>query len=115
MKQEILKKIVELAEGFAYDDSLKLFYLNGNTWIWFKEIQEWEHYPLLLRRAIEGWNRSNSSILYFIDLLSDHMEYANGSCPAALILLYKDYIKTKYLTPQEQAIEACLIELLEGK
>ena len=54
------------------------------------DITIWYLYPLLLRRAVEGWP----------DNLDEYIKT-------------NDYQKTVYLTPQEQAIEACLIELLE--
>ena len=116
MKQETLKKIVELADGF------ELEWLSGTLCIHTPDHEHWGvktfnktngPYPLLLRRAVEGWNKSNSTILHFIDLRSDHIECVNDPYPNSPILLYKDYPTTEYLTPQEQAIEACLIELLE--
>ncbi len=112
MKQEILKKIIELADGFAYDDSLKAFYLNGDTWVWFKEIDEWEFYPLLLRRAVEEYN-NNHKVYKDIHLCAEHLIFTNKDIRTQLY--FKNYPKTDYLTPQEQAIEACLIELLEDK
>ncbi len=111
MKQETLKKIITLADGFAYDDRLKAFYLNGDTWVWFKEIQKWEDYPLLLRRAVEGWNDkyADSETDTAIQVECDNIIEMS----AGFFVKYSSYLKTDYLTPQEQAIEACLIELLE--
>ncbi len=120
MEQETLKKIVELADGFEYIEVLgeftiietpgrQVFHLNQ------LECGDWkcELYPFLLRRAVEGWNKSNPTICYFIDLNKEYLEYGNNCYPNHPLLWYKNYQKTEYLTPQEQAIEDCLIELLE--
>ncbi len=115
MKQETLKKIITLAVGFAYDDSLKAFYLNGDTWVWFKEIQKWEDYSLLLRRAVEGWNDKHAeSSNYKDDInISPNVVLRYEKDVLEKVYRHAEYKKTDYLTPQEQAIEACLIELLE--
>jgi hypothetical protein len=98
MKQETLKQIVELAEGFEYVDEFAEFTIietPGMQVIHLNQLEcdDWRYelYPLLLRRAVEGWK----------DNLDDLINTQN-------------YQKTDYLTPQEQAIEVCLIELLEG-
>ena len=120
MKTETLKKIVELADGFEviedvegigdicnYDRSIMSSPLD--------EIHEYCHYPLLLRRAIEGWNRKygrtsdyQNTIELCADVLMTFIDYEINK-----VYRHKEYEKTDYLTPQEQAIEACLIELLE--
>ena len=114
MKTETLKKIVELADGFTNWMSLDLPCVKLHTpeekiSIALKYIEKWEHYPLLLRRAVEGWNqsRSNHEIVTGCTCLDiiDHDGIDNFQLD--------NYEKTDCLTPQEQAIEACLIELLE--
>jgi len=118
MKQETLKKIVELAEGFAYEriydptgkETARIVLIN-KTGIWciIDIIERWEYYPLILRRAVEGWNDIEArEIILTMEFVSvsnkpiDPDDY-----------WHHEYTKTEYLTPQEQAIEACLIELLE--
>ena len=111
MKVGTVKKMIMLAEGFAYNDSLEAFYMQGSTWIHFKHIQAWEHYPILLRRAVEGWNtefsdsKSYKAIILECDNILEMCSNFYGN--------FSDYPKTDYLTSQEQAIEACFIELLE--
>ena len=101
MKQETLKKIVELADGFEYIEEFGEFTIietPGRQVIHLNQLEcdDWKYelYPFLLRRAVEGWKEAQITL--------------NQNW-------YKDYPKTDYLTPQEQAIEACLIELLEDK
>ena len=61
-KQETLKKIVELADGFeniitSLDlPCVELCTPDEKISIALKYVEEWEHYPLLIRRAVEGWN-----------------------------------------------------------
>ena len=110
MKTETLKKIVELADGFEWLDAnkellhapgLKLFGI-------IALIEDKIVYPLLLRRAVEGWNKKNPPI----DLNGTHL-YHFPAGEEMMRLSYSAYAQTDYLTPQERAIEACLIELLE--
>ena len=92
MKQETLKKIVELADGFEMEENEIMHHWFSGTRLHLSKVTAtiWAHYPLLLRRAAEGWSDNLDDLIYT-----------------------DDYQKTDYLTPQEQAIEACLIELLE--
>ena len=115
MKQETLEKIVELADGFEMD-LLKGYvpyvkYLDRRHIA--KYITKWEHYPLLLRRAAEGVNSNGKYEIYlyinYILLESNNHPLTEGYKDWD----YSDYKKTDYLTPCEQALEACLIELLE--
>lgn len=133
MKQETLRKIVELADGFEIS---KEFATEGSydierfNIIYHKvsrsnvaHLKTWISYPLLLRRAVEGWNKKADDAdddYMFIQLLEDTINYAIDSswCKDGINgkrLWIDKYKKTDYLTPQEQAIEACLIELLEEK
>ena len=112
MTEQILKKIIELAKGFEQ--------LKGNiafeSCVRYKEqiciitqTEQWDLYPLLLRRAVEGWNRKNGP--YLIQILTDNVECFGGN-GFRIINNYFEYTDTEYLTQQEQAIEACLVELL---
>ncbi len=118
MKQETLKKIVELADGFEYriiggGASDKIITPSGDQPAYFTVIKSKELYPLLLRRAVEGWTMTGVSEGNFIipepEILIDRINWETHK-----IYRYSNYPKTDYLTPQEQAIEACLIELLEA-
>ena len=117
MKQETLKKIVELADGFEMEENEIMHHWFSGTRLHLSKVTAtiWAHYPVLLRRAAEGWNKSNPPICYFIDLNKEYLQYGDNCYPNHPLLWYKNYQKTDYLTPQEQAIEACLIELLENK
>ena len=116
MNKETLKKIVELAEGFEWSGECE----PAEDIVCFKEyimqandIQLFSGnilYPLLFHRAVDGWNIKNP--VYSIELCSYCVEHF-GKGNFMIINLHQDYEKTEYLTPQEQAIEACLIELLE--
>lgn len=110
MKVGTIKKMIMLAEGFAYNRDLEAFYIAGSTWAHFKYIRQWEFYPILLYRAVDGWNIEHNTNTLEVD--SDCVY-----CPELINtgVFCSEYTKTKYLTSQEQAIEACLIELMEGK
>lgn len=113
MKQETLKKIVELADGFEISiyRSFEFIHYKGDSCRHrLTDVVDWIHYPLLLRRAVEGWNDKDEP--YDIDLQNTSIYYW-GKDDYELEYNYSDYPKTEYLTPQEQAIEGCLIELLE--
>ncbi len=115
MKQKTTKKIIELADGFENWMSLdlscvKLHTADEKISIALKYISKWEHYPLLLRRAVEGWNKKNDPYDIAIDCKT-LLHY--GKSNLVIVKHFDDYQKTDYLTPQEQAIEACLVELLE--
>ena len=113
MTEKTLKKIIELADGFENWMSLDLSCVKLHTpdekiSIALKYISKWEHYPLLLRRAVEGWNKEHQYITDYIISQKDYIECSYlEKC-----YFYHEYKKTDYLTPQEQAIEACLVELL---
>ncbi len=114
MKQETLKKIVELADGYTLTKTGRAFYApDGESFRlnYLSKPMGTVNYGLLLYRAVEGWNglHPQQDILIgrtCIDIIDwegiDNFQIA-------------DYVKTDYLTPTEQAIEACLIELLEDK
>jgi len=136
MKVGTLKKVVELAEGFRWHTlevntdifkdyltipesfNVRHFYksafhgqINKPIKVYLSEVyKDGILYPLLLRRAVEGWNMLCRP--YLIQILTDNVECFGGN-GFRIINNYFDYQKTDYLTPQEQAIEACLIELLE--
>ncbi len=132
MKEETLKQIVELAPGFEWVDrengDYEVRLPENNTFLcsWCNHFRTnlWKqiYYPFLLRRAVEGWNGQGIENDYqYIDLQSDSISYSldvnkewqRGNV-GSTTLFYNKYQKTEYLTPQEQAIEACLIELLES-
>jgi len=113
MKQETLKKVIGLAEGFkAREDSPRLYLPNGIGVGFYYLKEDMTIYPLILRRAVEGWNGkyANSELHKAIIVECDNIIEMDSN----FYRNYSDYPKTKYLTPQEQAIEACLIELLES-
>jgi len=120
MKQETLKKIIELADGFEikYKDSHWSIRDPSGAWYSLEYFVKTKvAYPLLLRRAVEEWNRKGE---YGIYLYVDYMIIESNKGIQELTgdskeWDYDNYEKTDYLTPQEQAIEACLIELLEDK
>lgn len=122
MKQETFKKIVKLADGFEWKDKENEDYEiqlpENNTFLcsWCNHFRtdRWKqiYYPFLIRRAVAGWNEGRNP--YPIEIMADSVEYF-GFGDFRIINRYQDYKKSDYLNPQEQAIEACLIELLEAE
>ncbi len=121
MKQETLKKVIELADGFICEkvyspDNRELcrikFTNEIGIWCMSGVVENWSYYPLILRRAVNGINEIGE---YEISLRIGYilLEIDDPKVEDLKDWDYDDYPKTEYLTPQEQAIEACLIELLE--
>lgn len=119
MKQETLKKIVELADGFTYEriydpSGRELYRVNLTNifgrWSVICIIEKWEHYPLLLHRAVQGWNRQNEREQIKITRY-EIIFYRNGYQTKGFG--FKEQQPTKNLTPEEVAIEKALIFLLE--
>jgi hypothetical protein len=115
MKQETLKKIVELADGYHWEDGQVndpanfIYTLDNLNPEYQKNIWELVDYPLLLRRAAEGWSCDNPQYEIIIGRTCLDIIDWDGKDNFQL----NDYIQTDELTQQELAIEACLIELLE--
>ncbi len=126
MKQETFKKIVELAAGFEWYinrlEGVRVEFAES-CFAYRSEIVRgnllWKgtYYPLLLRRAVEGWNDIHAeSSNYKNDInISPNVVLRYEKNVLEKVYRHAEYKKTEYLTPQEQAIEACLIELLEDK
>ena len=114
MEVDFIRWMVGYAEGFEYyeggqvnDPANFIYTLDNLSPEYRKDMWELIVYPLLLRRAVEGCEHVIifcNERLTCLSLEDDRQSFD-----------YRDYPKTEYLTPQEQAIEACLIELLEEK
>ena len=125
MTEKQIKKVVELAEGFEifYDDLEDIYIRLSNNylrWVSILNITEWEHYPLLLYRAMEGFNLINIEDDYkYINIDADIIDYSNGvnstwrsGLCGSQRLWYKNYTPNVYLTTQEKALEAALWDVL---
>ena len=117
MTENQIKKLVELAElanGFdiSLDKMKKPLIQYKNSTQYLEDIDEWEHYPLLLYRLVEGWNKkeiaNRTGNALWIDPESVHGYY---NCKD-IFEEYDDYQGTLYLTAQEQALEVALEEVL---
>jgi hypothetical protein len=117
---DIIKKMVELAEGFSYP----IFILEEND-TWERQINlifDWSLFPLLIHRAVEGWNKNKKeeSILKEIIVYNDSVkliEYKEsregGFDPFAIVIKkFKNYQPSSF-TPCECACLHCLIEVLK--
>ncbi len=101
---DIIKKMVELAEGFGYMDyvlsqSSDLEQMRFNNII----------FPLLLHRAVEGWNKINPQ--HTILVYSNGLECWSDSDEPPMSLNFKDY-ELCHLTQCEMAIWDCLLNIL---
>jgi hypothetical protein len=99
---EIIKKMVELAEGFEIDDS-NIVYCGGMLTIELKKYFNFIVFPLLIHRAVEGWNKK----LYESIILVQH----NHLTKKESRYNFNDY-QPESLTPCECACLHCLIEVL---
>ena len=110
---EIIKKMVELAEGFEFIDgafarikySVTEKYANGYI--------DGFAFPLLLYRAVDGWNKKNlckpiQILCNCISFITDEDE------PASIEWGYdNEQYQPCHLTQCEMAILDCLIEVLK--
>ena len=117
MTEKQIIKAVRLAEGFYWMDDDILY---RDSVVYYKNIREWEHYPLLLYRAMEDFNLINIKDDYkYIDLDADIINYSSGvnsdwqkGEDGSKNIWYSNYTSTLYLTAQEQSLEAALEEVL---
>lgn len=114
---EIIKKMCELAEGFEWISSsmLKDFALKFNNINYYAEEYDFEYeiFPLLLHRCVEGWNKSKHTVDrtteqviviqhgYLFRFLSEHGKPYD----------FDNYLPC-HLTACEMAIWDCLIDVL---
>jgi hypothetical protein len=108
---EIIKKMSELAEGFDYA-GLKDFTYSGHMYSLGSGA-----FPLLLHRAVEGFNKLNfkyreeKSVHLEINYPDEQIEFIKNE-RTQKIFLFEDY-QPSHLTPCEMAILDCLIEVLK--
>jgi hypothetical protein len=104
---DVIKKMVELAEGFSYP----IFILEEND-TWERQINlifYWSRFPLLIHRAVEGWNKIDNQSFY----IYMGYRYISKNYPEYDIrYAFKNY-QPSFLTPCECACLHCLIEVLK--
>ena len=102
---DIIKRMVELAEGFEYQGDNEIFYnslrVDRNIFL----------FPLLIHRAVEGWNMTND-IHSKIDI-----GYNGVFVCFDIDDIQKDYLIENYqpesLTQSECAILHCLLDVFK--
>ena len=108
---EIIKKMVELAEGFEYIECEYNYYsiaVAGEQY--GKIIEDDIIFPLLVHRSVEGWNKLNATDNDFIFIGDNYIHYSKDSGNKFYEL--KDYQPTT-LTHAECAMLDCLLEVLK--
>ena len=134
MKKEFIEKLIELAEGFTIEkrNQHEEWYVEfGDTVIVDYVFREYDQefdvdevmyfikgsgfYPTLLYRALEAWNKKhfevgagNAGWIYPDNILMLYAGEENKSISRDI----SDYKPNEYLTSQEQALEAVLMEVL---
>ena len=116
MKEEdFIKRLVQLAEGFKLivsDYYIRVTFRTGI--VLSKNIRKWIFYPLLLYREMEGWNKKSKDI--GLELTKwGNVVITNGNCNVMNIYYQNKFQPTNYLTPQEQALEDALKEILANE
>ena len=109
MTEKQIIKAIELAEGFECKIELDRKIVEyKNRYYTLKDLYKWEHYPLLLYRAMGGWNQRKPDYAIYLEGQVTYKTVTNN-----IIELNIDYYQlTPYLTAQEQALEAALEEVL---
>ena len=115
MNKEFIERLVELAEGFLiFNEVYILFKTDSKAYFPIVCIEQSIIYPTLLSRAAEGWNRkeieNNTGSAFWVSPDNIFTIKHNNKTVTKYI---KDYKPTEYLTPQEQALEAVLMEVLK--
>ena len=109
---DIIKKMVELAEGFEFVDCENGYFsiaINGQEYgnIITDEIL----FPLLLHRAVEGWNKDKKGEDCIV-ISDDNLVLWRADLDDCKVYDFKDY-QPCHLTACEMAIMDCLIEVLK--
>ena len=104
---DIIKKMCELAEGFK--DYPKTVSLDTSAHL-KNDIVNWCMFPLLIHRAVEGWNLKCES---WEEIRIDY-ESKNVSISGSNKKLIKNY-QPENLTALECACLHCLLEIFEEK
>ena len=111
---EIIKQMVELAEGFAifYAEGIQIIDPFDNEYPIDDTLKSIESFPLLLHRAVEGWNKKNPCkpiqiLCNCISFITDEDE------PASIEWGYdNEQYQSCHLTAREMAIWECLLNIL---
>ena len=119
---DIIKKMVELAEGFEYKDEHCIYFNKSIVRYTSRDLKsDISLFPLLIHRAVEGWNKKEESILKEIIVYNDSVkliEYKKsregGFDPFAIVIKKFENYQPSSLTPCECACLHCLIEVLKG-
>jgi len=110
---EIVKGMVELAEGFDLDTDgtfIEGIILPNGTEVDFENIQNDDIiFPLLIHRAVEGWNKLNEKL--YIEV--DHSVWFYGE--KEIIEYGLNKYKPTTLTACELALLDCLVDVLSGE
>ena len=105
---EIIKKMVELAEGFKYP-----ILIPDENDTWERQINlifNWARFPLLIHRAVEGWNKITRN-KYII--ITDTFLYTTSNLHQGDERYNYNNYQTQSLTHCECACLHCLIEVLK--
>jgi hypothetical protein len=106
---EIIKKMVELAEGFEIDD-INIVYCGGMLTIELKKYFNFIVFPLLIHRAVEEWNKITRN-KYII--ITDTFLYTTSNLHQGDERYNYNNYQPQSLTPCECACLHCLIEVLK--
>ncbi len=108
---EVIRWTVKLAEGFDVD-SLILYY--GNDWH-CQFIEEHKNFPLLIHRAVEGWNnqdnRDNGKGIYVLPESVDYKSGWDNDYVRNITSFSHRLYQSENLTQCECACLHCLIEI----
>lgn len=117
---EIIKKMVELAEGFECKIQNNEYIIvrspNGedylNSLYCIFTIFDYQHFPLLIHRAVEGWNKKFLGSFIHINITHRRIESFESDSDKSKFYEIYDY-QAENLTHVECAMLDCLIEVLK--
>ena len=111
---EFIRWCCEYADGFGYqeenDHDVDYFIWNNKKYFTSSDVL----FPLLIHRAVEGWNKSDREGYYTIDTVSDSILIMKNKYPMPEPKNYrmKNY-QPQNLTPAECACLHCLLDIFE--
>ncbi len=114
---EFIKWMCEYAEGFEvfYDEETDGFVDPFDNEYYIEDgLNKIESFPLLIHRAVEGWNKRDREGYYTIDTVSDSILIMKNKYPMPEPKNYrmKNY-QPQNLTPAECACLHCLLDIFE--
>lgn len=109
---EFIKWMRELAEGFELNYAGDVSYYNNLTSVEITRCTDWFIFPLLIHRAVEGWNKITRN-KYII--ITDTFLYTTSNLHRGDERYNYNNYQPQSLTQAECAMLDCLLDIFKGE